>query len=168
MKKVKQSMSSSELKKFWNAFQSDYTAYGEQNMFPSMAAMCNLTRIKKLLSSGSEPVNILELSAGSGVGLQYIYNTAQNLQSLHKRPVNIYGGDISPDMVNVAYQRFQGIPNLSIKTGDSATKDTENNSKNSENATDKQSHINVNLLECDNEDLKFADKKFNVVSLITR
>jgi ubiquinone/menaquinone biosynthesis C-methylase UbiE len=134
MKKV---MNSTELKLFWDTFQKNYEKNIGLNIHPPYLAMCNISKI-------TEKKSILELSVGPGTGLYELCNLLKN------KSCQIYGTDISSNMLDASYKRLQNNPNINLFYQD---KVVNNNSS-----------LSINLQECDNENLKnFQDDMFDVV-----
>jgi ubiquinone/menaquinone biosynthesis C-methylase UbiE len=134
MKKV---MNSTELKIFWDTFQKNYEKNVSLNIHPPYVAMCNIAKI-------IEKKSILELSVGPGTGLSELSNLMKN------KECQIYGTDISTNMLEASYNRLQNNPNINLFYQDKIH--------------DNKSSVNVTLKECDNENLQiFEDKIFDVV-----
>jgi ubiquinone/menaquinone biosynthesis C-methylase UbiE len=135
-------MSSSQLKTFWDKFQKLYTQRIAININLPLVAMCNLGRIK----TNTNINKILELSCGPGVGLEHLINNLKSRQN----EVEIYGGDISENMLQNSFDNLKENKEINLKF--------------KENFFDNNSKLNVSLSELDNENLsQFSDKTFDVV-----
>jgi ubiquinone/menaquinone biosynthesis C-methylase UbiE len=139
MKKI---ANSAELKVFWDTFEKLYSKRITYNLHSVFVNMCNITK----LHSDKKFDSILELSCGSGIGLQYLSNTFKS------RRVDIYGTDISTKMLNSSYEKLKNLSDINlIYKG--------------EKLLNNESINPIMILdEADNEDLKiFEDKKFDVI-----
>lgn len=156
MNNLKFSFNSQELKHFWNKYQASYSANMERNMFSILINLCNLSNITKRIQKSDTPCKILETSCGSGLGIKYI-NDLANLSVTNSHPgVNIYGTDISPQMLDTAWDYLKESTNVCYKN-DAQLREFNSVSNN----TAKQ--VNIQLLECDNEKLVFDDKTFEII-----
>src|SRR5688500_351266 len=103
MNKIKNTLSTKELKQFWDKFQANYSNNIENNLFPVMVSLCNLSNLTKKIKQTKNEFNILELSCGSGDGINYTISSIKNQENPNKNKINIYGTDISKNMLNAAY-----------------------------------------------------------------
>jgi ubiquinone/menaquinone biosynthesis C-methylase UbiE len=137
---------SDELKTYWDAFESDYSNFMENNVFPLYSIMLNMLKAKQHFRNEID-LNILELSTGTGEGLFYLIHIAK-LNNFNNKVINIYATDIAPKMLESAYQKVKGITDIGISYKDIKTE---------------QRKINVFMQEADNEKLPFEDKYFDIV-----
>lgn len=153
MKKIPNVLTPSQLQKFWNSFQKDYTSYMERNLFSVFTSMCNITNITNKFQS-KDKVNILELACGPGSSLEHLVYLAQK-HNINNKEINIFGTDISKNMLDIAASKVREIPyiNTTLKHANEDKLSVMNNKTN----------INLHLLECDNENLVFDNNQFDVV-----
>lgn len=111
--------------KNWDGFSSDYISHIELNLLPFYFNLTSLIKANRATKNDK----ILELSVGGGLGF---YNLANNTKA------QLYGGDISSEMIKEAKRKIAMLPNTSLN------------------------HIDLNVI--DNEDLsRFNDNYFSSI-----
>ena len=147
---MKKASTSQELKSFWNNFQFDYTSVMEPNLLSLFILLFNSSKILAPNNNlNNERLIILEEGCGGGAGLEYIINqlNSRNIEA------DIYGTDLSNQMLDHAYDRLKNCGLINLEYLDSEKHLKINNN----------SRINLFLKEADNEKLPFEDFKFDLI-----
>jgi SAM-dependent methyltransferase len=140
-------LSSEDLKSLWDGLEKNYAIYMGNNLFPIYPILANIAKLKQNFQS-SENINILELSTGAGDGLCYLVQMAKLNNKANKR-INIYGTDLSPNMLKTTFEKLKQIDSVAIYCG--------------EEKMNTEHSISIHLSEADNEKLPFQDNFFDVV-----
>jgi ubiquinone/menaquinone biosynthesis C-methylase UbiE len=113
---IKKAMNSEELSKYWDNFSITYSTVIENSMLPFYYNILSLCRIQ----NSTDKDIILELSIGSGHG----FNNMAQLS-----PAKLFGGDISPIMLNAGKERLSSNKNLRCESFDLDVIDNEDLSR---------------------------------------